>query len=259
MVTNLHFPDDLSSEQYGHYMVIGIWTSTNPNYSIGTGAVGNILNYVSPYTDVVNSLLSQIPGAGELPTGSTVNKSVGSVALFIPGSGQSAGMIYNHQHEYADIRLSNLAGGMLGGSAGGIGGIAASAVGRPVNPGVEVLYRTTKLRTFNFSFLMAPQTASESEKLKSIIKMLRANAAPDAGNGIFFKTPSEFSIDFYNKGMPNLNIPKIGRCVLENITVDYAPQGEWSTFRNGHPVSVLMNLDFQEMEIMTSQKVQDGY
>jgi hypothetical protein len=108
---------------------------------------------------------------------------------------------------------------------------------------------------------MAPSSQKESESMDRIIWNLRRFAAPDLNQktSLLFDTPAEFEIKFYNKGQENLAIPKIRRCVLTDININYTPQGEWSTFRNGYPVSCLLSVAFQEMEIITRDKIEAYY
>jgi hypothetical protein len=54
-------------------------------------------------------------------------------------------------------------------------------------------------------------------------------------------------------------MPKISRCVLTDMTIDYAPEGVYHTFHadvNGAmPVITKMTLSFTETEIMTKQTI----
>jgi len=43
-------------------------------------------------------------------------------------------------------------------------------------------------------------------------------------------------------------------CVLENMSVDYAPNG-WAAFGDGHPVQTRMTLQFREMDIVSKQDI----
>lgn len=234
------FPEDLGSSYYGHFMTM--------TAIVGDGAIVTPTGPISP--DVTQP-----------------NRSVYSVAIFIPSAESGSGIVYEQKNEYTDIKVTNLAGKMIGafsrGSAGeDIGSNLMSYLGHPINPGVEVLYRSTELREFQFYFLMSPQTEKESIAMQNIIKKLRMFAAPalnNSTNGILFNTPAEFEIKFYNKGQENNNIPKIRRCVLTDIFVDYTPQGEWSTFRNGHPVTAKLGLSFKEMEIIHRDFIEAGY
>ena len=242
------FPQDLSSSYYGHWMTI---TAMVP----APGAT------FSSSTSQGKDLLGQI--GVNLP--SSPNTPAYTVGLFIPSDvGGGGGLMYQDRHEYADIRLTNLGGNVLGAASGGtISGLnmVPSLFGHPINPGVEVLYRSTNLRRHEYSFLLAPSSERESLSMKNIIQNLRRFAAPKMNekNNFLFDTPAEWEIQFHFHGQENTNIPKIARSVLTDITVNYTPQGEWSTFRNGHPVACLIQLGFNEMEIMTRQHIEKGY
>lgn len=233
------FPEDLASDQTGHYMTITAITGGIP-----TGAGQQLLDAAGRAT-------------GAISQGSTLapNQSQYAAVIFIPGGGGSGTGLVNHDvHEYADIKLTNLLRDQLGVGAGPLQGITGYAI----NPGVQVLYRSTALRSFQFQFMMSPQSEAESRSMESIIQNLRYWAAPRA-TGFMFQTPAEFQIRFYNKGQENTHIPRIRRCVLNRIDVDYcAPGGEWSTFRNGHPVAALLSLNFQEMEIIHKDFIAGG-
>jgi hypothetical protein len=61
----------------------------------------------------------------------------------------------------------------------------------------------------------------------------------------------------------NTYIPRISRCVLNNMSVDYAPEGVISSFipdEQGAPTTYgTMTLSFTETEIMTKERIADGY
>ena len=231
------FPEDLGSSYYGHFMTI---TAIQRSGAL-TGVIGNNIDN--------NTQHSQY-----------------AVAFFIPSAESGSGIIYSDKHEYADIKLANLMGGAIGALPFGqeavkLAAAGASLLGHPINPGVQILYRNTNLRQFTFTFLMAPQSEEESTRMKNIVKKLRMFAAPEINSGAayLFNTPCEFEIKFYNKGQENENIPKIRRCVLTDVIADFTPQGEWSTFRNGHPVACQLMLSFQEMEIIHRDFIKDGW
>lgn len=224
------FPSDVGADYNGHFMVITAIDGGRP-----TGVGGNV---VSPFLG--------LPGVSNTAEYASV--------LFIPGGVSGSGIVYHDAHEYTDIKLTNVIRDKIGASAGPL----QSITGVAMNPGVQVLYRSTGLRSFQFQFLMAPESERESRSMESIIKHLRYYAAPRA-QGMLFETPAEFEIRFYNKGEENTHIPKIRRCVLNHIDVDYTPlSGEWSTFTNGYPVAALMSLNFQEMEIIHKDFIAGG-
>ena len=207
------------------------------------------------------------------------------ITLFIPGGGQNSPLVWEQKYDYAEVLMTKAIAGTLG-----IGGITSAIntgmqmAGRSINPKVEILFRNVQLRTFQFTFLFAPSSEQESLDMQQIIKLLRYHAEPEIigsndpnqsyigiGNqinylttGNFLKSPSEFKIDFYNiaNGQARINdaIPKIARGVIESIDVNYAPQGQFSTFSNGHPVSAMLTFILKEMRIIGKENiVRNGY
>ena len=138
----------------------------------------------------------------------------------------------------------------------------AAAAGMPINPKIEVLFSHTTQRAFRMEILMAPKNENESRTVKEIIDTLRFHAAPEIDNLGFipiFIPPAEFDITFYHKGKENTKIPRINTCALEQIEVDYAPTGVYSTFANGYPVAIRLSLAFRELEILHKQRVAQGF
>ena len=83
-------------------------------------------------------------------------------------------------------------------------------------------------------------------------------ASGNEKTAIFFVVPSTFYIDYLFNGQPNENINKIGECVLETVTVDYATNG-WVTFEDGSPVQTRLTLQFKEIEIVDKLKIEEGF
>lgn len=139
----------------------------------------------------------------------------------------------------------------------------ATAAGMPINPKIEVLFSHTTQRSFRMEILMAPKNKIESDTVKNIIDTLRFHAAPEIDSALgfipIFIPPAEFDITFFHKGKENTKIPRINTCALEQIEVDYAPTGVYSTFANGHPVAIRLSLAFRELEILHKQRVTQGF
>jgi hypothetical protein len=139
----------------------------------------------------------------------------------------------------------------------------ATAAGMPINPKIEVLFSHTSQRSFRMEILMAPKNKMESDTVKNIIDTLRFHAAPELDTMIgfipTFIPPAEFDITFFHKGKENTKIPRINTCALEQIEVDYAPTGVYSTFANGHPVAIRLSLAWRELEILHKQRVTQGF
>ena len=153
--------------------------------------------------------------------------------------------------------------------AGGLGQIAFSqAFGVVQNPMLELLYSRPSFRTFRFDFMFYPRSQKEGKEVQDIIDRLRFHQAPEVAQGgtggFFMVPPSEFDISFYYNGQVNPNIPKISTCVLEQLSVDYAPNG-FSAYEvpgqsatmggTGMPVATRLSLQFKETEIVTKTSI----
>jgi hypothetical protein len=207
---------------------------------------------------------------------------VESIALFMPQSVQ-----FTNQHDYEDISLVTLGTEVAGGMAGyggsmarGLNGLNASTIvgniieaplqkgqnlaqlGQiPLNPMIEILYRTTPQRQFVFDFLLAPQNRAETLVLDQIYKTLRFHSAPEFDKYFLplYTSPSEFDITFFHDGAENTAIPRINTCVLEKIDMDFSPTGVYATFSNGASVMARMTLFFRELEIVSKLRVAQGF
>jgi hypothetical protein len=135
------------------------------------------------------------------------------------------------------------------------------ATGQALNPQLEVLFKGTDMREFQFDFLFVPHDAQESLNVLEIIKTFKFHMAPEVNSGLmgrYFTPPSEFDIDFLFNGQINNKVHQVGTCVLKNLNVDYAPNG-WATFGDGSPTQIRMTLQFMETEIVTKQRIDEGY
>ena len=156
--------------------------------------------------------------------------------------------------------------GLVAGEQVGKVGLFLGAGGAVVNPRMEILYTSPNFREFTFEFMFYPRDEREALEVQNIIERLRFHQAPEldeSSNGLLLIAPSEFEIEFYYGGQINPNIPQMTRCVLQNISVNYAPNG-WSTYempsefkpalgRTGMPTAIQMTLDFKETQFLTKR------
>lgn len=199
---------------------------------------------------------SDIQSGGELLT--TLAAASGSVVDYALGNQTAGGAI------------KNLTPFILGALANKGGGFAktlfSAATGVVVNPMLELIYSSPSFRTFRFDFMFYPRSTKEGEEVQKIIETLRFHQAPEVAqgsNGFFMVPPSEFGIKFYNDGRENPNIPTIAQCVMDSLSVDYAPQG-FSAYETlskggpakggkGMPVAIRVSMQFKETEIRTKK------
>jgi len=139
------------------------------------------------------------------------------------------------------------------------------AFGQAVNPQMEVVFQSVPFRTFEFPFEFAPKNPKEKDNVHKIINMFKFHMLPEyqgATKG-YFNTPSEFQITYLYRESINTYIPRVSRCVLETMDVDYAPEGVISSFipdeQGAAPTLATMKLNFKETEIMTKERIADGF
>jgi len=142
----------------------------------------------------------------------------------------------------------------------------AQILGFAVNPIIEVLYQAPTLRTFNFDFVFAPRSEQEADAVWNIIYEFRRHSAPEfleGSGGVILVPPSDFDITFMRKVesgfVENTNMPRMTSCVCEDVQVDYAAAGQFSTYTDGMPVQIRMRLSFKEIDIITREKIDRGY
>ena len=155
-------------------------------------------------------------------------------------------------------------GEALGGGEGGEE-LLNKAFGQANNPYLEVLFDQMALRQFTYNFTFAPRSEQETNDVQKIIQMFRFHMAPEQqqGEGRFLTLPSEFDIHYMyqttsGKASENDYYNRISTCVLENVSVDYTPGGVRS-FESGAPTQITMGLTFKETELMTKDRIDEGY
>lgn len=137
--------------------------------------------------------------------------------------------------------------------------------GQAKNPNLESVFKSVPFREFNFPFTFAPKNEKEKDAVHKILQLFRFHMLPEQQNSAngYFNVPSEFQITYMYRDKENTYLPRISRCVLKSVDLDYAPEGVVSTLvpdeKGAPPTIITMNLSFGETEIMTKETVAQGY
>ena len=131
--------------------------------------------------------------------------------------------------------------------------LLARSNGEILNPNMELLFSDVTVRNFRFSFKMTPRNQKEAEQVKLIIRAFKRNMAPQAigssGEGNFFlRTPNVFKLRYRtgNRDHPFLN--RFKQCFLSDMQTTYTGDGVYSTYDDGTPVSLQLDLSFKEIQ-----------
>jgi len=148
--------------------------------------------------------------------------------------------------------LSGAAIGVLGSNVRPASVIARST-GQILNNNLELLFQGVNLRSFPYSITFSPRSPTEAETVKQIIKHLKMSMAPKAGEfngtaaGIFIKSPDVFMLKYLKDGADHPFLNSFKMCALTGMTVSYTNAGTYTTYDDGTPVNIRMNLTFKEL------------
>ena len=143
-------------------------------------------------------------------------------------------------------------------SAAGVKNILARTEGVVVNPNLELLFQKPSLRPFSFQFKMSARNPEEAAEIVKIIRFFKQNMSPQKGGGsggtsanLFLKAPNTFQIHYMHEGKGGKEHPYIGRpkeCAMTSFEVDYTPDGNYSTLRDGFMTSYTISMSLKELE-----------
>ncbi len=154
----------------------------------------------------------------------------------------------------------------------------------------EQIFKGMEPRTFNFRWLLVPQTQEESQTITDIIKFLRYSQYPEislgnntgsqsstvntkttqgnaaaTGGGLNMIIPNEIDIEFHyldssGNDSEMQNMIKISTCVIESIDVDYTPLGKFIGYDGTDNVAAIgLTIVFREVEPLVRSMISKGY
>ena len=115
----------------------------------------------------------------------------------------------------------------------------------------DFYFQKVNKREFSFHHKMTPQSRAESEEMKHIVDWIQFHASPTKSSANQLIAPAEWDIHFMSGGTDNPFLPKIGRCILETVTVNNTPNDNFQPSDNNHPNDVEIEFNFKEVGIRT--------
>jgi len=248
-----------------------------PNTSDRMGGLSSVHNTTTRITD---SVALYLPADVKDSTSATYQDAMtGIVGLVAAGGGAFLDAMKRNDYQSAsksliggvraisEAALQKVGGEFVDLIAGveGSADLANKAFGQATNPYMEVIFDQMNTRSFQYNFTFSPRNAAETEDVQRIIKLFRFHMAPElkGAQQRFLTLPSTFDIHYmYNVNSEiakeNNFYSKIATCVLQNVDVNYTPNGVKS-FADGAPTQITMNLSFMETELLTKQKINAGF
>jgi len=158
--------------------------------------------------------------------------------------------------------ISSTAVNTLGGNVSATG-LISRATGMVMNNNLELLFQGVNLRSFPFTFDLAPRSREEAQEILLIIRTLkkemtaRYNAATVGGNtenvGLFISSPSIFQLTYKSGNRKHPFLHTFKPCALTGCGVNYTASGTYATYENGTPVHMQLSLEFKELNPIYSE------
>jgi len=140
--------------------------------------------------------------------------------------------------------------------AASVKGLLARTQGVIQNPNLELLFQKPTLRPFSFQFKLSARSKPEADEIIKIIRFFKQNMSPQKGGGsggasanLFLKAPNTFQIHYLHSRKDEH--PFIGRpkeCAMTSFEVDYTPDGNYSTLKDGFMTSYTISMSLKELE-----------
>jgi len=231
-----------------------------PTHSRTTAAIamymppGVSVNYKMAYDASATDMSGQVAKA--ISAAKSADNTTKSVEAII--SGVTAGLATAGKKIVDDIGQ--------GLSAGEPSKLIGKAFGVAMNPHEEQFFEKPDFRSFSYTFEFWPRNKEEADAVEKIIFLFKYHMHPSkegGAGGRLFKVPSEFEIDYCYLSGNNSRMNRIARVVLEDMSVTYGPEEQFSTFesdeRGAMPVTHKLELSFRETTYITKDLIYEGY
>tara|TARA_B100000131_G_scaffold238376_1_gene230557 strand:- start:377 stop:1147 length:771 start_codon:yes stop_codon:yes gene_type:complete len=162
----------------------------------------------------------------------------------ITETGNMAKNIASAMGDNSDALAAVIAGMAAGGQQ-----LLTRTTGAIANPNMELLFNGPDLRTFSFQFLLAPRNKKEAMDVIQIIRFFKQGMAPiRTKSRLFMKSPHTFRLSYRNsRGTEHKYLNKFKECALGSFGVNYAPNGNYSTYEDGVMTAYQMTMNYREL------------
>lgn len=179
-----------------------------------------------------------IEGANPLKEGAKIMEAIKNVVT----SGNGQNLVTNYMAAQA---VNNLGANVSAES------LLSRSEGKILNPNMELLFKGVQLRSFNFTFNLAPRDDLEAGSVKNIIrtfkKSMAAKTSSGTGAGLFIDSPNIFQLEYKSGNKKHPFLHSFKPCALTNMSVDYTASGVYATYEDATPVHMKLTLSFQEL------------
>ena len=145
----------------------------------------------------------------------------------------------------------------------------ARSNGIAINPNLELLFSSPKLRNFTFRFDFAPNDETDARNSRLIMRIFKQGMLPtgyagkDGKSSIFIGSPHVYRIGYFNgtKRIRGLPIHKI--CALTQCSINFTPENVYQSYSDdravSNPVRSVMELAFTELTPLFAEDYNMNY
>jgi len=149
----------------------------------------------------------------------------------------------------------------MAGKAVGVQDLMTRTTGMIFNPNLELLFDKPTLRGFQFRFDLSPRSKAEADEIIEIIKFFKQGMAPiRSESNLFLLSPHVFQVHYILNGDGTKDHPYIGKmkeCAMTNFSVDYTPQQNYSTLKDGYMTAYRISMQLKELEPVFNDNYKD--
>ena len=149
--------------------------------------------------------------------------------------------------EVKEALKSALAGAATGGNPNAL---LSRTTGNVLNPNMELLFNAPALRPFNFTFQLSPRNSREASNIVKVIRFFKQGMAPvRSESNLFLKSPNTFQLQYLrqNKNQHRF-LNRFKECALQSFGVQYAPNNNYSVYKDGSMQQYSIQMTFTELE-----------
>ena len=146
-----------------------------------------------------------------------------------------------------------------------INDILGSTRGIVINPNTELLFTGFNLRSFDLNFKLVAHSEDEAKDIKKIISIFKYAMLPSIaydetfkGASGFIKVPFLVQPAFMLGGNPNEYVSQFKQCAITSMNVNFTGEGNFMTYKDGAPVSILLSLSFAETKLVYRDEINTG-
>jgi len=268
------YPKELGTmARHEHYVMFYINAQENSAITFSDGAVASsgagspgeattLSIKRAPTKRLAQSIALYMPA--QLSVGHTAKYGEAEIGAMVAGLNAGIKGIKDDDTSVGDLAKS-LGNETAKAFAGVIGGVATGAEeafeissGTLTNNRTEMKFEGIERRDFSFSFRMLPTSPEEAQTIEDIVTAFRFHSMPEFDGGLVkgrtMIVPSTFDIEY----RPNIHLHKISTSVLESVEVQYGGE-RTQFFTDDQPVETQLTLKFKELEIITKERILEGY